>query len=254
MSAHALAGLRVLITRPEGNGADAWAAALAERGARPVPFPTVAVVPPESWRDVDEAARHLDRYDWLVFTSRNAVAFFTSRLPGACFPAVTRPQIAAVGSATAKAISERGGQVALLPDDQRQEGLVGPMVASAAGGRVLFPVAADGRMILVHALRKSSATVDVVVTHRLQAVAGLGSPPSFEVAIFASPSALRAFLQAVGREALDGKVTAVIGPTTAQEARSHGLAPVVAAAPTVDAVADAIVHSLSAQGGSHVVP
>lgn len=254
MSAQSLAGVRVLVTRPEGDGADAWARALAERGALPILFPTVAVVPPESWQWVDDAVAHLDRYDWLLLTSKNAVLYFTSRLPGARFPVELRARIAAVGSATAKAISERGGRVTVVPADERQEGLVNAMTASAAGTRVLFPVAADGRMLVVEALRKASATVDVVVAYRTQAISNLTPPAPFDAAVFASPSALRAFVQAFGAGALDAKVVAVIGPTTAREARNRALSPVVAVAPTIDAVVDAIVRSYSVQGGSHVVP
>jgi uroporphyrinogen-III synthase len=83
----------------------------------------------------------------------------------------------------------------------------------------------------------------------------LTAPPPFDVAIFASPSALRGFVATLGTARLEGKVIAVLGPTTAEEAHAHGLLPVVAAAPSVEALADAISRSLalSVQGGSHVV-
>jgi len=252
MSPLSLAGLRILITRPKGDGADEWAAAFAERGAVPVLFPTVAIVPPLSWQPIDDAVGRLDAYDWLVLTSQNAVAYFSSRLPGGRFPAAMRTKIAAVGDATAVAISQAGGQVALVPTDMRQEGLAEAMTSAAVAARVLFPVAAEGRMLLVQALRAAGASVDVVIAYRTEAKRDL-VPPPFDVAIFASPSALRALLAGIGTRPLDGKIVAVLGPTTADEARAQGLAPVVAAAPTVDALADAIAVSLSAQGGSHVV-
>jgi uroporphyrinogen-III synthase len=43
MSRASLAGLRVLLTRPEGEGADEWAAAFAAAGAVPIAYPTVAI-------------------------------------------------------------------------------------------------------------------------------------------------------------------------------------------------------------------
>jgi uroporphyrinogen-III synthase len=253
MSPPLLAGLRILVTRPEGDGANEWAAAFAERGAVPVLFPTVAVVPPQSWQPIDDAVARLDAYDWLVLTSQNAVAHFSSRLPGSRFPAGMRAKIAVVGDATAAAIGRAGGQVALVPTDMRQEGLVESMTSAAVAARVLFPVAAEGRMLLVQALRAAGASVDVVIAYRTEAKRDLASPSPFDVATFASPSALRAFVASLGTAVLDGKTVAVLGLTTAEEAHARGLAPVVAAAPSVDALADAISRSLSVQGGSHVV-
>jgi uroporphyrinogen-III synthase len=81
----------------------------------------------------------------------------------------------------------------------------------------------------------------------------LAPPAPFDVAIFASPSALRAFVESLGTTLLGGKTIAVLGPTTAEEARAFGLVPVVAGVPSVDGLADAISRSLSVQGGSHVV-
>lgn len=257
MPPRSLAGLRLLITRPEGTAADAWATALAERGAVPVRFPTVSIVPPESWQAVDRAAARLSSYHWLVLTSQQAVAFFSSRLPGGRFPEVVPPRIAAVGTATARGIVERGGQVALVPVDQRQEGLreslLDALAETRSSARVLFPVAAEGRTLLVEALRAAGVSVDVVTVYRTTVKPDMGSPPPFDVAIFASPSALRAFVDTLGTQSLDGKVVAVVGPTTAEAAHACGLLPAVATAPTVEALAEAVVHSLSLQGGSHVV-
>jgi uroporphyrinogen-III synthase len=248
-----LAGLRILVTRPEGDGANEWAAAFAERGAMAVLFPTVAVVPPPSWQPIDDAVARLDVYDWLVLTSQNAVAYFSSRLPGSRFPAGMRAKIAAVGDATAAAITRAGGQVAFVPTDMRQEGLAEAMTNAPVAARVLFPVAAEGRMLLVQALRAAGASVDVVIAYRTEAKRDLAPPAPFDVAIFASPSALRAFVESLGTTLLGGKTIAVLGPTTAEEARAFGLVPVVAGVPSVDGLADAISRSLSVQGGSHVV-
>jgi uroporphyrinogen III methyltransferase/synthase len=248
-----LAGLRILVTRPEGDGANQWAAAFAQRGAVPILFPTVTIAAPPSWQALDEAVARLDSYDWLVLTSQNAVAYFSSRLPGRRFPSALRAKIAAVGDATAAAIAQAGGKVALVPTDMRQEGLAQAMTSTPVAARVLFPVAAEGRMLLVQALRAAGASVDVVTAYRTEAKRDLVLPPLFDVVIFASPSALRAFVASLGTALLDGKIIAVLGPTTAEEAQARGLTTVVAAGPSADALADAISRSLSVQGGSHVI-
>ena len=124
MSHLPLAGLRVLVTRPEGDGAEEWSATLAEAGAVPVPYPTVSIAPPATWQPLDDALARLASYAWIVFTSQTAVAFVRQRLPDRRFPLGISTKIAAVGAATAAAIEAGGGVVALLPDDSRQEGLM----------------------------------------------------------------------------------------------------------------------------------
>jgi len=188
MSRASLAGLRVLLTRPEGEGADEWAAAFVQVGAVPIAYPTVAIRPPESWRPVDESVANLDAYDWMVFTSQTAVGFFARRLPNGLLPSDLRAEIAAVGQNTAQAVERKGGKVALVPADNRQEGLVQALRDLPAGTRVLLPLAAGARGLLAQSLRAIGCTVDVVTVYRTEPKRDLPAPPEFDVAVFASPS------------------------------------------------------------------
>ena len=220
MASPPLAGLRVLLTRPESDGADDWFAGLAAAGASPLLYPTVAIVPPESWQPLDEALAKLSEYEWLIFTSQTAVSFVSSRLPDARFPDPMRTRIAAVGPKTAQAVVERGGRVALVPEDNRQEGLARAMAGLPSGTRVLFPFASGGRTHLAEKLRGQGCAVEVV---------------------------------AAGPASLDGKILAVIGPTTEQEALAHGLRPVVARKPDLEALILAIAEARQALGDPHVL-
>jgi uroporphyrinogen-III synthase len=249
-----LAGLRVLVTRPPGEGADEWAEALAGAGALPLAFPTVHVVPPASWQELDEALARLSSYHWLILTSQTAVAFVAHRLPGGRFPESLAPKIAVVGAKTALAVEQRGGQVARTPADPRQEGLVEVLGSLGAGTRVLLPLASGGRTLLAEKLRAQGCVVDVVTAYQTLAKPNLSPPPDFEVAVFASPSAVRAFVSALGKAPLDGKTVAVIGSTTAREAEQQGLRPVVARRPDVGALISAMTESRTSQGDPHVVP
>jgi uroporphyrinogen-III synthase len=250
MSRGSLSGLRILLTRPEGEGADEWGAAFAEAGAVLIAYPTVSILPPESWQRVDETIANLSTYDWIVFTSQTAVAFFVRRLQTGRFPSDLRAKIAAVGKSTAQSIERLGGNVALVPEDNRQEGLALALGALPAGTRVLFPLAAGGRTLLVQVLRDQGCIVDTVTIYRTEPKPDLSPPPEFNVAVFASPSALRAFVDRLGVSALAGKTTAVIGPTTAKEAEANGLRVVVAESPSVSALVHAISQSRLNQGGS----
>lgn len=235
-----LAGLRILLTRPQSEGADDWALAFAAAGAEPVPYPTIAIVPPTSWRDLDEALAGIARYDWVVFTSQTAVSFVLGRLPGQRFPATLHAKLAAIGPTTAQAIERGGGRVVILPEDSRQEGLVEALRSVTAGSRLLLPVAAGARILLAESLRSRGCVVDTVTVYRAMSRVDLAPPPVFDVATFASPSALRAYLAHAGRESLAGKIVAVIGPTTAKEASASGLLPLVAETPDVHALILAI--------------
>jgi uroporphyrinogen-III synthase len=249
MSRGLLAGLRILLTRPEGEGAEEWAAAFARAGAVPIVYPTVAIVPPESWQVVDEAIARLEAYDWMVFTSQTAVGFFASRLPDGRFPSGLRAKIAAVGRSTARSVERKGGTVALVPADSRQEGLAEALGTLPAGTCVLVPLAAGGRPLLAQSLREGGCVVDVVPVYRTEPKPDLPTPPEFDVVVFASPSALRAFVMRLGTPSLAGKTIAAIGPTTAKEVEASGLRAVVADTPDVDALVLTIAQSRSAQGG-----
>jgi uroporphyrinogen-III synthase len=248
MSCGSLAGLRILLTRPEGDGVDEWSAAFARAGAVPIAYPTVSILPPESWQAVDEAIVRLETYDWLIFTSQTAVVFFARRLPTGRFSSDLRVKIAAVGKSTAQLVERKGGKVGLVPEDSRQEGLAVALRALPAGTRVLFPLAAGGRTFLAESLRAQGNVVDIVTMYRTEPKPDLSLPPEFDVAVFASPSALRGFIQHLGAPALAEKTIAVIGPTTAREAEICGLPVVVAESRGVDALVFAISQSRLNQG------
>jgi uroporphyrinogen-III synthase len=245
-----LQGLRVLVTRPASAEADKWATALSAVGATVFSYPTIELLPPPSWEPLDQALRQVGRYDWIIFTSKPAVLFTASRMEGGRFPTGSaRPRVAAVGKETARALEQVGAHVDLVPSDQRQDGLVDAFRNLDTSTRVLFPQALAGRDTLIEALRGRGCQVDVVAAYQTASLSPLPPPPAFDVATFASPSALRAFVEKHGTRALTNQTVAVIGPTTAAEAISHGLSPVVAAEPNIDALISAIASASSQKGG-----
>jgi uroporphyrinogen-III synthase len=169
---------------------------------------------------------------------------------------LSRPLIAAVGDATTRALQTRGFRVALVPDDQRQEGLVAGLVAALVGAegrrgqgrRVLFPRALGGRDHLVTALADQGIEVDLVAASRTVPVTPLPPLPDFDVATFASPSALDAFVDQIGVHPLQGGVV-VVGATTAAAASARGIRAMVARAPDIHAVIDAIADRIARPPG-----
>ena len=99
-----LAGKRVVITRAESQAAR-LAEALRAKGAEPISLPLIQIVPLADNLYLDSTLRELQKFDWLVFTSQNAVASIADRLAkiGSRWNGErTSPKIAAVGRSTAE--------------------------------------------------------------------------------------------------------------------------------------------------------
>ena len=228
----------VVVTRPAAK-ADPLMRLLKERGARAVHYPTIEIEDPLSWDAVDNALERLagGEYDWVVFTSVNAVEKFLSRagprldLGGA--------NVAAVGSATESALNERAVKVGVVPEE-----FTGAAVAGAigpGGGRILLPRVEGAPRGIVDAFTSRAWMVDEVVSYRNVPAEGAGPPPDvFDAVTFASGSAAMNFAALLeGRTALarrepGSKLVVCIGPQTARVAGECGLPVDVVAATHTD--------------------
>src|SRR5688572_33111714 len=96
-----LIGKKVLITRPRAQAAE-FAEALIAKGAIPVIFPVIEIIPVDDFSVLDKSLQNLDQYDWLVLTSIHAMEAFFQRLEVLEIKSVP-PQlrVAAVGARTA---------------------------------------------------------------------------------------------------------------------------------------------------------
>jgi uroporphyrinogen-III synthase len=221
---------RVVATTRDGDPDDPLARALEAEGARVVAWPTIAFEPPSDPEAVAGALERLEAggYDWVVFTSARAV----DALGGAgAVPDSVR--VAAVGEATARALTRAGrsvdvvgaGDASALVDAVAAEG-------SLAGARVLFPAASRAGEGLEEGLAGLGARVERVEAYRTVLV-----PPDrarvrtdlhagVDVVTFASPSAVASLARALGDEwpsALDGIGVAAIGPSTRRAVADHGV-------------------------------
>ena len=115
-------GHRVLVTREHSGGFES----LEELGAEVIQFPTIEIVPPETWDELDRAIDTIESYDWLIFTSSNGVKYFFSRLfeKGRDIRELKGLKICAIGEKTAASIGKFGIRVDLVPESFNAEGLI----------------------------------------------------------------------------------------------------------------------------------
>jgi uroporphyrinogen-III synthase len=167
--------------------------------------------------------------------------------------------IAAIGTATADALRQRGLIPALVPDEFVAEALAEALVersgGSLVGARVLIPSAEDAREALAAGLRQHGAVVEVIPVYRTVPVtADFGQLVSdiiarrIDAVTFTSSSTVRSFVDLVGTEtATSGRfVAATIGPITASTARELGLRNIIEAEPhTVPGLVDSLVRQFA---------
>jgi len=238
-----LVGRRVLVTRAlqqAGNLSDG----LRALGAEPVEVPVLEIIPPESYAPLDDALKHLDRYDWLILTSSNTLQAISARCARFGVNPVNAEglKVAAIGSATAEAARHFGYSVALVPQSYVAESLAEGLRDRVAGKRVLLARAAVARDVIPDALRKVGAEVDVVEAYRnglpeaapeqlRRAVAD-----GLDAATFTSSSSVTHLAEAVRVAGIAWPLAGVpavsIGPVTSQTLRELGWPPVAEASPS----------------------
>ncbi len=229
-----LFGKGVVITRPEPQ-AESFAALLHEQGARAIHFPTIQIVPPESWTALDDALEHLDDYAWIIFTSANGVRFFFQRLQeqGRDIRALKNIRISTIGPATAVILEKMGVKVDLVPKEYISEGVVKAFQGQdIRGARILLPRAEMARDVIPAGLEKMGARVDVVTVYRTissgrrpEELDSLIKEGKVDVITFTSPSTVTCFQEIMGRDyVLPPRVKiAAIGPVTAAAVHKAGL-------------------------------
>src|SRR5919199_514170 len=239
-----LADRTVVITRARAQAGE-FAAQLEAYGARVVACPTIEIIEPESYALVDQAMDNLYGYDWLIFTSANAVDFFLRRLVSLKhdISELDELRVCAVGTATAERLTDAHVHVDVVPAEFKAEGVFAAL-ENYLGGReqfdrlnFLIPRAAVARDFLPAALTEAGARVDAVTVYRTVApqtterarVEALLVGGGVDCITFTSSSTLKNFAQLFDtndlRALLAGVRVACIGDITAQTASDYGLTP-----------------------------
>ena len=252
-----LYGWRVLVPRTKEQSAS-LAARLRGFGALSEEVPTISVEPPRNPQQMDKAVRGLveGRYEWIAFTSVNAVKAVREKFEeyGLDARAFSGLKIAAVGDKTAEAIATWGIRADLIPSGEQSarglledwppyDDLLDPI------NRVFLPRADIATETLVAGLVELGWEVDDVTAYRTVRAAPPPAPTreaiktgKFDAVMFTSSSTVRNLVGIAGKPHTS-TIIACIGPATAKTAEEHGLrVDVLAESPSVEVLADALAE------------
>jgi uroporphyrinogen III methyltransferase/synthase len=252
-----LFGWRVLVPRTK-DLVSPMLTRLRSHGARVEEVPTIAVEQPRNPGQLDKAVRGLveGRFEWIVFTSRNAVRAVRERFDdyGLDARSFSGLKVAAATAGTAESLRAWGIDPDLVGG---AEGTLASLAADFPGydaevnpiNRVFLPKADVATEAFIVDLTELGWEVEEIVAYRTVRAA---PPPAetreaikqgqFDAVVFSSSSTVRNLVGIAGKPH-QITVVAAIGPATANTCEAHGLrVDVVAPAPTGVALADALAE------------
>lgn len=243
-----LANRRVMVTRTRA-GSSELSEYLRSAGASVEIIPTIEIIPPDSYAPLDNALAKLDAFDWIVFTSANAVDVFAARRIAAISPR----NVAVVGPSTRRAVERLGIPVTLQPSRYVAEALAESLAPLVVGRQVLLIRAAVARDVLPQALKDAGAIVTIAEAYQTRVpsdsvallqkmFSSAGQAP--DVITFTSASTVRNLMDLLDRAGLQlprSILLASIGPVTSRAMVELGLKPDMEAdEATIPALAQAI--------------
>ena len=263
-----LFGYRILVTRERMEGFER----LEEMGAEILEFPTIEIVPPASYSEIDSALERIASYDWIVFTSRNGVKYFFRRFfeKEKDIREMKGLNICAIGTKTAQEVKRYGMNVDLIPDEFRAEGLIKLFMkfgggrsalsgrkprgsGSLKGMRFLLPRAEKAREIFPEKVRACGGEIDVPAVYSTVKPESRGKrlrrflrEGRISMATFTSGATFHNFREIMGEDAdeyLRGIPIAAIGPVTAKAIKKAGLhVDIMPQQATIEAMVEEIIQ------------
>ncbi len=248
---------QIVITRDQ-HQAKGLSGRLSELGAHTIAFPTIKIIEPGDWGPCDSSIGKINDFDWIVFSSVNAVRYFLSRcqLKGMDVRK-TRALIAAVGAKTREELLQFDLEVKVTPGSYNAQSLLGAFAASEMRGKkILLPSSEIARDELEAGLDNMGAEVSRVTVYR-NVVNRENDPESLikkieegkiDCLVFFSPSSVHYLAEIIGESAMksirdSSQAVAAIGPTTAQALRQAGIMPdILPAKSTEEGLVSALIN------------
>lgn len=236
---------KIIITRSYEQ-IDDFSDRIRERGGIPFLMPGIKTTPFHDNPELIAAIDSINDFDWIVFTSTNAVRYFF-QLTGEKGIKKINAKIATVGPSTAKYVEKLGYRVHAMPDEYLAENLKASM-GKIKGKKILLPQANIARKVLIEILRQNGAEVKDVILYKTEKLnlneeqKKLIQTEGIHYITFASSSAANAFLSSLGENYdMNNSKIVCIGPRTAQTVSELGYTPDIIASPyTVDGMIKAM--------------
>jgi uroporphyrinogen III methyltransferase/synthase len=224
-----LFGKRVLVTRARSQ-ASKLVKQLEDLGAEVLEYPTIEIVPVRDPEPLDEALRNVAKYDWMMFTSSNAVRGIAARMKslGIDSRALAHLKFGVNGPSTARALVEIGINADAIPDQYLASAMVELLKTEGITPKnVLFPRSEIGRETLASGLRELGSNVDEVVAYSTESPNDTGdlARAAYEEGVdfttFTSSSTVRNLVDLLGGspDLINTSKTVIIGPITADTAK-----------------------------------
>ena len=250
-----LFGRRIIVTRARAQ-ASGLAECLESYGAEVIQFPTIETQPIPDNAALDRAIAQLTTYNWVIFTSVNAVEYFYRHLAknGKDARSLGNARICAVGPKTVVALDQIGICADYIPSQSRGV-VIAAELEGVEGQKILLPRASIAADDLPNGLRDRGAIVDAIPSYETVKAGAEGRDAletelhngRIDIVTFTSSSTVTNFLEMFGSPPsaalLDQVHIAVIGPSTAAAVKAHGLTvDMVAKQSSVESLTEEIVE------------
>ncbi len=245
-----LFGKKIVVTRTR-NQASKLSGALTSLGARVIEFPTIEIKKSGDLTVFRRSLSEIENYNWVVFTSQNAINIFFDELyaSGKDARALGSVKIAVIGKATGDELKNYGLVPDMIPEKFVAESLLDEFnKIDLSSLRILIPCSADARMTLTEGLQSSGAVVDRFHIYSAENPQHSDSDliervKNADIVTFTSSSTVTNFFAMVPET---NAVLASIGPVTTETIIQHGFKPAVTAEKyTIDGLVDALMKFYS---------
>jgi len=240
-----LFGKKIVVTRTR-NQASKLSRMLTSLGARTIEFPTIEIKKIGDLSQFKKSVSSIEKYNWIVFTSQNAINIFFEELfsSGKDVRALGGIKIAVIGKASGDELKQYGLIPDMIPEKFVAESLLdGFGKLDLSGQRILIPCSADARMTLTDGLKGMGADVDRIHIYTADRPLYtddklLNEVKSADIITFTSSSTVTNFFSLIPDT---NAVLASIGPVTTKTIVDHGFKPSITADEfTVDGLVDAM--------------
>ncbi|MDM8531071.1 uroporphyrinogen-III synthase [Anaerolineales bacterium HSG25] len=250
MATFLLAKQRILITRAP-HQATKFEQLIRQHGGEPILFPTITIVPMLDNKPFVQALHSLSRYNWLIFTSVNAVTVFFQQLTAQSIniDTLSHLKLATIGSATATVLQNHHQQPDIVPVIHTATGLLDALKQEhdLTDQSFFLPQADIARPTLADGLRALGAQVSAIAAYRTIPLEHGPYPPPVDIVTFTSPSTVQGYVNCLDGDSpivtLANCQVICIGPVTAEAAQTLDVPVTAIATPhTIQGLVDTMLR------------